>query len=164
MHESWYEVFNTSRMLFFLAGLGLATVFWYQKCKREKVVLELAPVGIIAGVSIIVFLAIQQVGLATQMKVCQEHTNAVLAERAKLSDQSDTLAGEEITANSAWLQRLTSPPPDIAKYPTTNPVYRAWVQTTIRDYTVQLNQIQQKRKDSLEERKQKTYPSPTCGW
>lgn len=163
MHEEWYELFNTSRMVYFLAGVVMATAWWYRKLKREGIIIDLAPLGIIMGVSVMIFIAVQQVGLAAEVKQCQAEFNAVLQDRAKLSDQSDTLAGQEIEANSHWLAALTSPPPEIAALHTTDPIYRAWVQGTIKDYLFQLDKISTERTTALEQRKEKTYPTPTCG-
>lgn len=163
MSNSWYELFNTSRMIFFLAGIGFATAWWRYRCKRDGVTLDLAPIGIIAGVSIIVFLAIQQVGLTGEIRKCNSEFATILKERAALSDQSDDLASQEIDANSHWLATLTSPPPGIATLHTTDPAYRAWVQGTIKDYLFRINTIRTERNAAIEERKAKQYPTPTCG-
>lgn len=163
MHDAWYNLFNTSHMFFFLAGILSITIWQYWDLKRKGIVLDLAPLGIIAGVSVIVCVAIQQVGLATEVKQCQAEFNAVLQDRAKLSDQSDTFTGELVDANSHWLATLTNPPADIAALHTTDPIYRAWVQGTIKDYLLRLDKISGERTAALEARKEKTYPTPTCG-
>lgn len=163
MDSQWYDIFNTTRMVCFLAGMLLATVWHYRKLKRQGITLDLTPLGIITGVSVIVFLAVQQVGLATDVKHCQAEFNAVLQDRATLSDQSDSLSGELIDANSKWIATLTNPPAEIAALHTTDPIYRAWVQTTLKDYLFRVNKIRDERAAALEARKEKTYPTPTCG-
>lgn len=163
MHDQWYDIFSTSRMVYFLAGVILATGWWNRKLKRQGISIDLAPLGIIMGVSVMIFIAVQQIGLATEVKQCQAEFNSVLQDRAKLSDQSDTLAGEEIEANAHWLATLTNPPPEIAALHTTDPIYRTWVQSTITDYLFRLNKISDERTAALETRKEKTYPTPTCG-
>lgn len=164
MHEAWYEFFSTSRMVYFLAGVVIATLWLTRKIRREEgIKIDLTPVGIIMGVSVLIFVSVQQIGLATSVKQCQSQTNTVLQERAKLSDQSDTLAGEMIDANSHWLATLTNPPAEIAALHTTDPIYRSWVQGTLKDYLFQLDKISNERTAALEARKEKTYPTPTCG-
>jgi hypothetical protein len=163
MHEAWYDLFNTTRMVYFLAGIALGTGWFYRKLKREGTTVDLTPIGIIMGVSVIVFIAVQQVGLATEVKECQTQFNTVLQQRATLSDQSDSLADQEIQANAHWLATLTSPPPEISALHTTDPLYQQWVRGTIKDYLIQVNNIHDQRAASLQARKDKIYPTPTCG-
>lgn len=161
MHDAWYNLFTITRMMLFLAGFASA-MGWY-RLRNKEAVLDWTPLGIIGGVAVIVFIAIQQVGLAAEVKQCQGQFNTVLQERANLSDRSDTWTGEEIDANSKWLAALTNPPPDIAALHTTDPIYREWVRGTLRDYLVTLNGIREERAHALDERKKRTYPEPTCG-
>lgn len=163
MHEAWYALFNTTRMVYFLAGIVLGAGWLYRKLRRDGITIDLTPIGIILGVSVLTFVSVQQVGLAADVKQCQAQTNAVLQDRAKLSDQSDTLAGEMIDANAHWLATLTNPPADIAALHTTDPIYRAWVTGTLRDYLFQLDKISSERTAALEKRKETIYPTPTCG-
>lgn len=163
MNNAWYETFNTTRMLFYLTGLGVVTAFWYQRCKNIGHKLDLTPIGIIAGVSVMVFLAVQQVGLTQEIKSCNTEFATILKERAALSDQSDDLAAQEIDANSHWLATLTNPPPEVAVLKSTDPIYRTWVAGTIKDYLFQVNNIRDKRDKAMDERKAKQYPTPTCG-
>jgi hypothetical protein len=163
MNNQWYDVFSTTRLVYFLAGMLLATAYWYRKLRKQNIILDLTPLGIIAGVAVVVFIAIQQVGLAADVKHCQTEFNTVLQDRAKLSDQSDTLAGREIEANAAFFAAIANPPPDVAALNTTDPVYRDWVHSTMVTYLGQLNTIRTERERALEERKERTYPQPTCG-
>lgn len=163
MTGDWYNLFNSTRMLFFLAGFGAATFWHWYKLRQRNLTLDLTPLGILIGVSIIIFTAIQQVGLAAEVKQCQAEFNLILSERARLSDQSDTLASDEIEANSHWLLVLTSPPPDIAPLPTSDPKRQAWGIQITKEYLSHITKIRAQREQSLEERKEKLYPAPTCG-
>lgn len=163
MVEAWYEIFNTTRMVYFLAGMGIATAWWTRRLKERGISIDLAPLGIIMGVSVLIFISVQQLGLATEVKRCNAEVITVLDQRAKLSDETDSSTGELIDANSKWLQTILNPPAVIAALHTTDPIYRAWAQGTLKDYSDRINQIHDERTAALEQRKEKTYPTPTCG-
>ena len=163
LNDQWYTIFTTSRLVFFMVGLAIGAGWRWWRCRKEHQHVDLNSIGIIAGVAIIVFVAIQQVGLAAEVKECQAEFNTVLQERANLTDQSDTFAGNEIEANSQFFALIANPPPEIAKFHTTDPEYRSWVHDQIVIYSSTINKIRDQRQQALDARKQQQYPAPSCG-
>lgn len=163
MNDHWYEMFTTSRLLFFLVGVVVGAFWQWNSCRKKHELLDLGPLGIIAGLSIIIFVAIQQVGLADQVKQCNGEFQAILKTRADLSDQSDELSGSEDDATSHWLITIYNPPADIAKLSLDDPARRSWFNGTLHNYIVQIGDIKAARDKALNDRKHLIYPEPKCG-
>lgn len=100
---------------------------------------------------------------ARQVQDCQRDFNAALKARSNYSDKEDQFASEERDALNKWLTTAVNPPPEVAKLPTTDPIYQRWALDITQDYLANLKTIEDQRQKAVDDRNAHPLPEPACG-
>lgn len=101
--------------------------------------------------------------LSEEVKACQKEFNTALQVRSQLQTEDNDLAARDRTALRNWLKTLLTPPPDIAKLPSSDPVNQAWKIGVTEQYQQQAQSIEEQRQQNNEDRRNNPLPEPTCG-
>lgn len=115
--------------------------------------------------------------LGDEMRRCQVEFNTALIDRASITTENDELSRQQRSLfleldelQGVWLTRLITPPPDIAALSPTDQRRQDYGITVTRVYNERAAKLRAeaqaigKRQIELEqERRERTYPTPTCG-
>lgn len=126
--------FEPIRILYFVAGVTVSCVWHWYKCRRNNEKINWRYIGILLGVSAIVFVSLQNVTLANQVKVCQE-----------INAQNDQFSRTQRTAVHDFLRELVQPPADIASRTINDPVRQQWNSDLVMHYFAIIDDAQQKQ-------------------
>jgi len=163
MSHSFYSLFTTINLIWMFIGMGLVCAWYWNYCRKLKESIDWIPMGIIAGFATIVFVVMQNQGLAYEVKACNTEFQTILSQRASITDEADDYLGGQLDSTVDWLSLVVEPPPDILNLPSNDPKRRAWVIDTKRDWRHKIDEAKQARKDAIAERKNHQYPEPQCG-
>lgn len=164
MHNHpFYSLFTTTNLVWLYIGMGIVCGWYWLKCRRAKAVVDWLPVGIIAGVSTIVFIVMQQQGLAWEVQICDAEFQATLSDRAEITDAADDYIGQQVNSTVDWLSLVVEPPADIVNLPANDPKKRQWVVDTKNDWRKKIDKNRADREAAIAARKQHQYPEPKCG-
>lgn len=173
MNSVFFEIFTWQRLVFFVAGIASSWLWNFYKAKRTRRPLANPNyIGIIAGVSIMVFIALSQVNLSYQVAACQQDFTIALDARARLAAANDDLSEQQrkllLDDNVAlgdWIGKLLNPPMS-----RDDPAYHAWALGITQEYyghtnaiRSQLQTIQDEVDRTKEEREKHPLPEPSCG-
>jgi type II secretory pathway pseudopilin PulG len=162
--------------------LGMATACLWQIVKarwlhRKTVPINWNIIGIIAGVSALVFVGIQNTQLAADVKACQREFNTSIREVRRINNENDELSiqqrkdflKKDDLESQMWVD-LVNPPPEIAKLEFNNPVRQEYgisvvfrYSTTAAVYSERIRLSQQQQEELKKEREAHPLPDPTCG-
>jgi hypothetical protein len=173
MNSVVFGIFTWQRLLFFVAGIA-ASWLWnlYTSRRDRKPAANPNYVGIIAGVSVMVFIAISQVNLSYEVARCQQELVGALDVRASLAAKNDDLSEQQrkllLDDNIAlgdWIGKLLDPP-----MPRDDPAYRNWALGITQEYYEHTNALRSHLKDIQnevdhirDERDKHPLPEPSCG-
>src|SRR5881628_476558 len=118
MNALVWGIFTWQRMLFFIAGILTSCAWNLYVAKREgNRPVNSNYIGIIAGVSIMMFLVMSQVNQSHEIGKCQHEFVTAIDARATLSARNDDLSEQQrrllLQDNIAlgdWINSLLNPP------------------------------------------------------
>lgn len=158
MADSWYAFFTTSRLLYFLAGMVTSSLWhlWMENKRRDnhRAIIDWNPLFILAGIAVIVFIEVQQVSLADNVRKCQ-------IELRQSYEETDELSLEQLEATSSWLKDFNNPPLHIANLLTNDLRYQQWAQGTVTRYEQDIEKVKNLRKKAKDERNK--FSESLCG-
>jgi hypothetical protein len=124
----------------------------------------------IAGIAVIVFIAMQQVTLTTEVKSCQAEFQMSITRYAEISKDNDHWSQVQRTALADWLHGLLNPPPDIRKLMlaepgayNADPRYIDWAIGLSQHYDGIIQQAQVEQDENQKEWESHPLPPPNCG-
>lgn len=174
MNSVFFGIFTWQRLVFFIAGIA-ASWLWnlYTSRRDRKPVANPNYIGIIAGVSVMVFIAVSQVNLSYEVAQCQRELVGALDVRAELAARNDDLSEQQrkllLDDNIAlgdWINKLLNPPMSRDLHP----AYDDWSIGITREYygrtniiRSQLKAVQNQVDKTKEEREKHPLPEPACG-
>lgn len=162
-HDDWYTFFTTTRLVFFLAGMAIATFWhWWKVSRKNHDIIDWSPVFIVAGLVTIVFVSIQQVALSEEVKYCQEQLQEAVIENSHYDDKLDALTQELIDANSAFFKNLGHPPEYLQNIPDQSLSKKVWVETLLHTYLDRIKEIENRREQLIKDREKNPLPVPNC--
>jgi hypothetical protein len=162
--------------------LGVASACVWHMVKRRWLKIEMTPInwnnmGIIAGVSAMVFVAVQNTQLSADVKECQREFNTSISNVRRINTENDDLSiqqrqwfleKDEVEAQM-WMD-LINPPPSIAQLEVNNPIRQQYGIDVVAKSTAKANKYAQLIKSSQmrqeqlkKDREAHPLPSPTCG-
>ncbi len=173
------EFFTPIGMLIYFLGIATACgwhLFKQYRSREDRI--NWTSVGIIVGVSALVFVGMQNTQLATEVKECQQEFNAALKVRNTIRETNDRLSRE----HRHWLSksdeavadliRLSTAPPDpaIAVMERSDPRRIAYdtslvVQYNLRHgrYQAEIDRIEKEQDANQREWDNHPLPDPECG-
>lgn len=169
------EIYQPAHLSYFAFGFGVAYLWhigkaYYMRrkfCWSAKHLLVAACVLVLGWVVLSTY----------NYNQCIQEFNQTLRDRSVITDENDRLSRQQRTlmllrdeAESLWIASLVNPPVDIAMLPTDDLRRQAYGIDITREYsekskelTKRIRAIEDRQIELDQERKQKPYPTPTCG-